>query len=319
MSVELATLALGALAALLARWLLPLAAGEPFRGTLALLPLVVAALWAIHHAGRRAGARAIPGAARRGEMVALAALLVAVSAAPRLGLPLADEALAAGFVLLLGHRVLRQLVALRPLLGRRLGAHPSPLFFLLPLVVYAAVIPWSTRHRPPDGDEPYYLLITHSLAYDLDADLANNYAAGDGRAFLDRDLEPQPGDPVGRHGEIYSRHNELLPMVLAPAYRFAGKSGALFTMAALTALLAWWTLRLARHYWPERPGGALLAYGLFAFTPPCSSTRTRCGWRCRRRCSRWSPWTASSATGGAAAGTAATGSPSACRSCCCRC
>jgi hypothetical protein len=39
-------------------------------------------------------------------------------------------------------------------------------------------------------------------------------------------------------------------------------------MAALAALLAWATLRLARHYWPERPGEALLAYGLLALAPP---------------------------------------------------
>ena len=131
-----------------------------------------------------------------------------------------------------------------------------------------AILPWSTEHRPPDGDEPYYLLVTHSLAYDFDADLANNYAAEDSRAFLPRALEPQPGDPVGARGEKFSRHNELLPLLLAPGYRLFGKYGALATMALLTALLTWMTLRVARHYFADRPGEALLAYGLLAFLSP---------------------------------------------------
>lgn len=263
----------GLLAAGAAGWLaalawLPLAPDDPFRTTLAMLPLVLAAFAALHLAGRRAGGRSIPRARRAWELPAVAALVAGALARPHLGLPFAEEALAAGLALVLLHRALCQLVALRPLLGRRVPRRPSALFFFLPLVVYLAVAPWATFHRPPDGDEPYYLLITHSLAHDLDADLTDDYAAGESLAFLDRRLEPQPGDPIGPQGQLYSRHNELLPLALAPAYRLAGKAGALATMAALTALLAWATLRLARQYWPERPGEALLAYGLLALAPP---------------------------------------------------
>ncbi|HUO87337.1 MAG TPA: hypothetical protein VM617_08085 [Thermoanaerobaculia bacterium] len=261
-------LAAGGLGALAARALLPLPPGDPFRSTLALLPLVLAAFAALHHAGRLAGGRAIPRARRAWELPAVAALVAVVVARPQLDLPLADGVLAAGLAVVLFHRALLQLVALRPLLGRRVPRRPSSLFFFLPLVVYLAVAPWGTFHRQPDGDEPYYLLIAHSLAYDLDAQLTDDYADGESLAFLDRRLEPQPGDPVGPAGQLYSRHNELLPLALAPAYRLAGKAGALATMAALAALLAWATLRLARHYWPERPGEALLAYGLLALAPP---------------------------------------------------
>lgn len=261
-------LAAGAAGSLAALALLPLAAGDPFRSTLALLPLVLAGFAAIHREGRRAGGRAIPLSRRAWELPAVAALAAAALARPHLGIPFAGEAVAAGLALVLLHRAVRQLVALRPLLAGELPRRPSVLFFFLPLVVYLAVTPWSTRHRPPDGDEPYYLLIAHSLAHDLDADLTDDYAEGASLAFMDRRLEPQPGDPTGPGGQLYSRHNELLPMVLAPAYRLAGKAGALATMAALAALLAWATLRLARHYWPERPGEALVAYGVLALTPP---------------------------------------------------
>jgi hypothetical protein len=255
------------LAALLPR-LLPLEGADPFRGTLAVLPLILSALREIHRWGARLGGRRLGVAATAGELGALAVLILLVLVRPHLSLAGMDEVLAAGLLLVLGCRVARQAAALRPLLGDRLPRRPSLLFFLLPLTVYIAILPWSARHRQPDGDEPFYLLITHSLAYDFDADLTNNYAHGDWRSFMDRPIEPQPGDPTGPHGERYSRHNELLPMVLAPAYRLAGKTGALAMMALMTAALAWLTLRLARHYVPELPGESLAAWALTAFAPP---------------------------------------------------
>jgi hypothetical protein len=253
--------------ALLSR-LLPLPADDPFRGTLVLLPVILGLLREIHHWSTRLGGGALGAAATAGELGALGALAVLILARPHLSLAGMDEGLAAGLALVLGCRVARQAVAFRPLLGERLPRRPSVFFFLLPLTAYLAILPWSTRHRQPDGDEPFNLLVTHSLAYDLDADLTNNYAQGDWRYFMARPLEPQPGDPVGPHGERYSRHNELLPMALAPAYRVAGLMGALAMMAAMTAALAWLTLRLARHYFPDRPGEALAAWALAAFTPP---------------------------------------------------
>jgi hypothetical protein len=245
---------------------------DAFRGTLVVLPLVVAALVAIDREGRRRGALPVDWRVSEAwpvlEAAALVLLVLLALARRRLGLDGADSALAAGFLLLLAQRVARQVLALRPLLGFELPERPPALFFFLPLTVYLALMPWQSVQRPPDGDEPYYLLITHSLAYDLDADLTNNYTAGDWRGFLDRPLEPQPGDPVGPRGQVYSRHNEALPLLLAPAYRVGGKWGALAVMAALTAALAWMTLRLAHRYWPERPGEALLAWALLAFAPP---------------------------------------------------
>ncbi len=265
--------------------------GDPFRGTLAVLPLVVAGLRAIE---RHAGARRTPPLEGGIAALLLGGLVAATLARLRLGLVAVDWFLAAGFLLLLGQRTARLLLALRPCLGRKLPRRPSAAFFWLPFVVYLAIQPWSGGHRQPDGDEPYYLLVTHSLAHDFDLDLANNYPA-DWRRFMERAIEPQIGDPVGAGGEQYSRHSFLLPLLLAPAYALAGRAGAMTVMAALTAALAWMVLRLARHYAPRRPTGyrlspsgtafrlspsgtvfrlspsagtALLAYGLFAFCPP---------------------------------------------------
>ncbi|HEY0512316.1 MAG TPA: hypothetical protein VGH73_10450 [Thermoanaerobaculia bacterium] len=263
-----AVLAACAAAAAILAWTLPLPAADPFRGTLAVLPLILGLLREIHRWGARSGGRPLGAAATAGELGALVLLVLLVLARPHLSLAGMDEALAAGLLLVLGVRVARQTLALRPLLGDRLPRRPSALFFLLPLAVYLAILPWSTRHRQPDGDEPFNLLVTHSLAYDFDADLANNYAHGDWRHFMDRPIEPQPGDPAGPHGERYSRHNALLPLALAPAYRLGGKLGALATMALMTAVVAWLTLRLARHYVPELPGESLAAWALVAFASP---------------------------------------------------
>jgi hypothetical protein len=263
-----ALLALGGAASLAASRLLPLRPGDPLAGTLALLPLLLAAFHAIHRWAVYQGGRRLSRAGTAGEVAILGLLLAAAFARPSLHLDWADEVLAAGLLLVLGHRVGLQLLALRPLLDDRLGARPSALFFWLPLTAYLAILPWSAAHHQPDGDEPYNLLITHSLAYDGDADLANNYAAGDWRHFMDRPISPQPGDPAGPHGERYSRHNALLPLVLVPAYRLAGRTGAQITMALMTAALAWLTLRLGRHYAPQRPGETLVAYGWLAFAPP---------------------------------------------------
>lgn len=246
---------------------LPLPSDDAFRGTLLLLPLILGGLREIHRWGVRQGGRPLSREGTAAELGALAVLVLLVLGRSHLGLG-NEVVLAAGLLLVLGVRVARQTVALRPLLGEKIPGRPSALFFFLPLAVYLAILPWSARHRQPDGDEPFYLLVTHSLAYDFDADLTNNYAAKDWRFFMDRPISPQPGDPVGPEGEQYSRHNEMLPLALMPAYRVGGKMGALATMAAMTALLGWMTLRLARRYFPEHPGEALAAWALVAFTPP---------------------------------------------------
>ncbi|HTQ79595.1 MAG TPA: hypothetical protein VMM92_06340 [Thermoanaerobaculia bacterium] len=264
----LGRLAAAGLADLLLWRLLPLAPSDPFRGTLLLLPWLLLGAAEIARATVRQGGRRLSQGGTAGEFVALGSLVLLTLLRSHLGLRRGDAVLAAAFLLLLAHRVARQAVALRPLLGSALPDRPPALFFWLPLLAYLAVLPWSASHRQPDGDEPYNLLITHSLAYDFDADLTNNYAQGDWRFFMNRPIGPQPGDPVGPHGELYSRHNDLLPMALAPAYRVAGKAGALATMAALAAALAWLTLRLARHYSRERPGEALGMWALLAFAPP---------------------------------------------------
>ncbi|HUP25513.1 MAG TPA: hypothetical protein VNB06_21555, partial [Thermoanaerobaculia bacterium] len=259
----------------LAAWS-PLAASDPLRGVVTALPLVIALLGA-------AGGLALPSREPSGgdralasELMLLSVWIAAVFARPLLGLAGVDRALAVALVLLLGTHLARRLVAIgRSLPALDASAVPpaatpmlGPRLFLFALAFYTAVLPWSTSQRPPDGDEPWYLLTAHSLAQDFDTDLADDYRDRESLRFLDRAIEPQPGDPVGPSGEIYSRHAPFLPILLAPFYAAAGKHGALFAMAMLTAatLAAWWPL--ARGIWPDRPRELLAQWSVLALLPP---------------------------------------------------
>ena len=187
--------------------------------------------------------------------------------APLLGVagwqPLAMGGAAAAGLLYVGCRVL----ALEPLLERTAGAGRPPLvFLLLPLGFYLALIPWSVRERAPDGDEPWFLLVTHSIAHDFDLDLANNYRNQDSLAFMPRAIEPQPGDPETADGAVHSRHGALLQAVMAPAYRLGGRAGAMVVVAGLAALAVWLLLDLTAFSQDAR--ARLIAYLAFGFSAP---------------------------------------------------
>jgi hypothetical protein len=70
------------------------------------------------------------------------------------------------------------------------------------------------------GDEPHYLAIAHSIAFDLDFDLANNYGADEplvGGGGLQPETHVRPG--VG--GIARPVHDVGLPLVFAPFVRIA--------------------------------------------------------------------------------------------------
>ncbi|MFQ5743273.1 MAG: hypothetical protein ACE5HV_06750 [Acidobacteriota bacterium] len=117
----------------------------------------------------------------------------------------------------------------------------------LGLAVVAAMIPimlvggWPA----PSGDEPHYLLVAHSIWYDGDLDLADDYAS---RAYLPYHQEfifphAKPGRVAGRR---YSMHGVGLPLLLLPSYVLGrGIGGAAMVtlpranLALLYGLFAW--------------------------------------------------------------------------------
>jgi hypothetical protein len=243
----------------------PPGAADPLRGVVMALPLVVAMLAAAGIGMPRTDRAAAL------EATLLAAWLGAALARPVLGIPAAERPLAVAVFLLVAAHVVRRLASLAasPDLGEpsRERAIAGRLF-LLALALYTTFLPWATAARQPDGDEPWYLLTAHSLVQDGDTDLADEYRDRESLRFLDRPLGPQPGDPRGPRGEIYSRHDPLLPLLLAPFYAAAGKHGALFAMALLAAATtaAWWPL--ARAVWPAHPRAGLVQWAVLALCPP---------------------------------------------------
>ena len=166
---------------------------------------------------------------------------------------------------------------------------------------YIVAIPLMMR-TPIDGDEPYYLLETESLVHDRDLDLSNQYRDLRHSATGRTDLAPELGDPVGKHGEQYSRHEPFLAFLMIPGYLIGKLAGAIATIALFGVLLARSTVRLfedegiddattralfpfivfgppivfyATRIWPEVPGA-------FCFVEAVRGVR-------QRRMSRWIP------------------------------
>ncbi|HYS56073.1 MAG TPA: hypothetical protein VER58_20130 [Thermoanaerobaculia bacterium] len=108
---------------------------------------------------------------------------------------------------------------------------------------YAVAILLMLR-TPIDGDEPYYLLETESMVRDRDLDLSNQYRDLRHSATGRTDLGPQLGDPVGRHGQQYSRHEPFLAVLMIPGYLMGRLPGAIAVIAVFGALLARSTIRL---------------------------------------------------------------------------
>ena len=97
------------------------------------------------------------------------------------------------------------------------------------------------------SDEPYYLLVSHSLLHDGDMDLANNFATRDYLPFYWGEL---PRDPrairLGADGQMFARlYQGLQPVLLLPGYAAAGRAGAVITMNLFGAAALLFTFRLA--------------------------------------------------------------------------
>lgn len=118
--------------------------------------------------------------------------------------------------------------------------------FLLALAVYAVVF-LAMDHPGATGDEPHYLIIADSIAYDGDVDLRNNYA-NEGRVLRIVNVFP-----LGAHAAVYKSSGELrtfrgvgLPAVLAPGLRLGGLTGARMVLILIAALMADQLYRLLR-------------------------------------------------------------------------
>jgi hypothetical protein len=77
------------------------------------------------------------------------------------------------------------------------------------------------------GDEPHYLMITHSIVVDHDMDVGNNYANNDGRFFGRDGLEMGLHAVPARSGRLRPIHNVGMAVALVPVYALAQRLAAL--------------------------------------------------------------------------------------------
>ena len=115
------------------------------------------------------------------------------------------------------------------------------------------------------GDEPHYLVLTHSLLADQDLRIENNHDNRDYWAFHPAEL-PMHYLARGRDGVVYSIHGPGLPALLLPAYAVAGHWGALALVGLFAALAALAVFDLAATI--ASPPIALATWAAVALTVP---------------------------------------------------
>jgi len=124
---------------------------------------------------------------------------------------------------------------------------------------------WTSAEYPPTGDEPHYLLMAHSIVFDHDLRLENNYANQDYLAFRDR-LEPQV---TPDSANSLSRHEIAFPVLIAPAYALGGRMGVVLFLNALAALALWQLLGMLRDLLGDPRTALKTAAAIGFLTPFC--------------------------------------------------
>ena len=120
--------------------------------------------------------------------------------------------------------------------------------FVTSAIVYVLTSAYLGQVLSTTGDEPYYLLITHSLLHDHDLDLANNFAQQDYRPFYWGRLAETQGLVHQPSGRVYSSaYSGLLAYLLLPGYALAGRLGAMIVVSVSGAALAVNLFLLARE------------------------------------------------------------------------
>jgi hypothetical protein len=125
------------------------------------------------------------------------------------------------------------------------------------------------------GDEPHYLLITHSVLHEGDFDLADNYKNRDYSATMPPEVTLKAhAVPGAKPGSQYSFHSPGISLLLVPFYALGslfGKSFLIFFlrlgMSLIGALLGVQIYLFARQEWGNERL-ALLLWFLAGFTTP---------------------------------------------------
>ncbi len=142
----------------------------------------------------------------------------------------------------------------------------AALAFSLALLLYVALTPWALSSWPVTGDEPHYLLITHSLLTDGDIRLADNYAERDYAPFFAGSwLDPHV--TVRDDGGWYPVHEIAFPALLLIPYALGGQAAVVYALNLIAALVAANTWLLGYEV-SQRRGAAWFAWLAVTLTIP---------------------------------------------------
>lgn len=101
--------------------------------------------------------------------------------------------------------------------------------FFIAVVFYLALGVWTTSIYPPTGDEPHYLLMTHSLGHEGDLDLTDNMQQKDFQEFYPAaELDFHHASPPEPGSRMISKHFPLVSLIILPGYALLGRMGAVF-------------------------------------------------------------------------------------------
>ena len=165
--------------------------------------------------------------------------------------------------------------------------HAALYVFLVTFLAFGGCVPWMWLSSSPQGDEAHFMVLTHSLVFDHDFDVGNNYKNGDFKeefpppspggfrgypyAFMQRDgiegMGKEPHVVRNYRGQLMMQHDPGFPMLLVPGYALDLREGALMTIALLAALGAAGIFELALLLGASN-FQALLTVALFCFTTP---------------------------------------------------
>lgn len=141
--------------------------------------------------------------------------------------------------------------------------------FLTSFIVYffmSVLIQKSFLHLT--GDEPHYLLVAHSIFYDHDIDLYNNYRYREYSRFFPL-VFVYPHIKETSKIKMASSHGIMLPLLLAPAYGLMGKAGAIFMMTIIMSIIVMLLARLLEVYKLTSKRNLFIMFTVF-FAPPLS-------------------------------------------------
>jgi len=138
---------------------------------------------------------------------------------------------------------------------RKLTMNSPLLMFVISAALYVLLVIFFSQ--PPgmsmtNGDEPHYLLQAHSLLYDHDLEVENNYANRDYLAFFNGGILDVGAYLYTYNGRTIRHHFALgMPLLLTPAYAIGGRIGVQLLLALLTAAGMSWLFLVIQQFIPS--------------------------------------------------------------------